>query len=70
MGKERKVYRAYKTFVQCTSSYLIIILLGFLSIKLFDDEIITSLVCGIIASILSIIMSKIEEMTGGNNGCK
>lgn len=61
MGKENKNYRAFKTFIQACASYLLIILLGYLSINLFNNEIITSLVIGIISSTLSIIMSWIEE---------
>lgn len=61
MGKENKNYRAFKTFIQACASYLIIVLLGYLSIYLFNNDVIKSLVIGIISSILSFVMSFIEE---------
>ena len=61
MGKENKNYRAFKTFIQACVSYLIIVMLGYLSIKLFNDDVIKGLVVGILSSILSFIMSFIEE---------
>lgn len=56
-----KSKKAIRTFVQCVVAYLIVILLGYTTIKLFDIPEINALVTGLIGSILSLAMSFIDE---------
>ena len=56
-----KSKKAIRTFIQCVVAYLIVILLGYTTIKLFDIPEINALVTGLIGSILSLAMSFIDE---------
>lgn len=56
-----KSKRAIRTFIQCVVAYLIVILLGYTTIKLFNIPEINALVTGIIASMLSLAMSFIDK---------
>lgn len=56
-----KSKRAIRTFVQCVVAYLIVILLGYTTIKLFNIPEINALVTGLIASMLSLAMSFIDK---------
>ena len=56
-----KSKRAIRTFIQCVVAYLIVLLLGFTTIKLFDVPEINALVIGLIASMLSLVMSFIDK---------
>lgn len=56
-----KSKRAIRTFIQCVVAYLIVLLLGFTTIKLFDIPEINALVSGLIASMLSLAMSFIDK---------
>ena len=56
-----KTKKAIRTFIQCVVAYLIVILLGYTTIKLFDIPEINALVTGIIGSILSLVMSFIDD---------
>ncbi len=58
---DEKTKKAIRTFVQCVVAYLIVILLGYTTIKLFDIPEINALVTGLIGSILSLVMSFIDE---------
>ena len=56
-----KSKKAIRTFIQCVVAYLVVILLGYTTIKLFDIPEINALVTGLIGSILSLVMSFIDE---------
>lgn len=56
-----KTKKAIRTFIQCVVAYLIVILLGYTTIKLFDIPEINALVTGLIGSILSLVMSFIDD---------
>lgn len=56
-----KSKKAIRTFIQCVVAYLIVILLGYTTIKLFDIPEINALVTGLIGSILSLAMSFVDE---------
>ena len=56
-----KSKRAIRTFIQCVVAYLIVLLLGFTTIKLFDIPEISALVTGLIASMISLAMSYIDK---------
>lgn len=56
-----KSKRAIRTFIQCIVAYLIVLLLGFTTIKLFDIPEINALVTGLIASMLSLAMSYVDK---------
>lgn len=56
-----KSKRAIRTFIQCVVAYLIVLLLGFTTIKLFDIPEINALVTGLIASMLSLAMSYVDK---------
>lgn len=56
-----KSKRAIRTFIQCVVAYLIVLLLGFTTIKLFDIPEINALVTGLIASMLSLAMSFVDK---------
>lgn len=58
---DKKTKKAIRTFIQCVIAYLIVILLGYTTIKLFDIPEINALVTGLIGSILSLVMSFIDE---------
>ena len=58
---DEKTKKAIRTFVQCVVAYLIVILLGYTTIKLFDIPEINALVTGLIGSILSLAMSFIDD---------
>lgn len=58
---DEKTKKAIRTFVQCVVAYLIVILLGYTTIKLFDIPEINALITGLIGSILSLVMSFIDE---------
>lgn len=58
---DEKTKKAIRTFVQCVVAYLIVILLGYTTIKLFDIPEINALVTGLIGSILSLVMSFIDD---------
>ena len=58
---DEKTKKAIRTFVQCVVAYLIVILLGYTTIKLFDIPEINALVTGLIGSILSLVMSFVDE---------
>ena len=58
---DEKTKKAIRTFIQCVVAYLIVILLGYTTIKLFDIPEINALVTGLIGSILSLVMSFIDE---------
>lgn len=56
-----KSKRAIRTFIQCVVAYLIVLLLGYTTIKLFDIPEINALVTGLIASMLSLAMSYVDK---------
>lgn len=56
-----KSKKAIRTFIQCVVAYLIVLLLGFTTIKLFDIPEINALVTGLIASMISLAMSYIDK---------
>lgn len=58
---DEKTKKAIRTFIQCVVAYLIVILLGYTTIKLFDIPEINALVTGLIGSILSLVMSFIDD---------
>ena len=58
---DEKTKKAIRTFVQCVVAYLIVLLLGYTTIKLFDIPEINALVTGLIGSILSLVMSFIDD---------
>ena len=58
---DEKTKKAIRTFIQCVVAYLIVILLGYTTIKLFDIPEINALVTGLIGSILSLAMSFIDD---------
>lgn len=58
---DKKTKKAIRTFIQCVVAYLIVILLGYTTIKLFDIPEINALVTGLIGSILSLVMSFIDD---------
>lgn len=58
---DEKTKKAIRTFVQCVVAYLIVILLGYTTIKLFNIPEINALVTGLIASMLSLAMSFIDK---------
>ena len=58
---DEKTKKAIRTFVQCVVAYLIVILLGYTTIKLFDIPEINAIVTGLIGSILSLVMSFIDD---------
>ena len=61
---DEKTKKAIRTFIQCVIAYLVVILLGFTTIKLFNVPEINALVTGLIASILSLVMSFIDSKLG------
>lgn len=56
-----KAKKAIRTFIQCAVAYLIVVLLGYTTIKLFNVPEINALVTGLIASMLSLAMSFIDK---------
>ena len=58
---DEKTKKAIRTFVQCVVAYLVVLLLGYTTIKLFDIPEINALVTGLIGSILSLVMSFIDD---------
>lgn len=58
---DEKTKKAIRTFVQCVVAYLVVLLLGYTTIKLFDIPEINALVTGLIGSILSLAMSFIDD---------
>ena len=54
---DEKTKKAIRTFIQCVVAYLIVVLLGYTTIKLFNVPEINALVTGLIASMLSLAMS-------------
>ena len=58
---DEKTKKAIRTFIQCVVAYLIVMLLGYTTIKLFDIPEINALVTGLIGSILSLVMSFIDD---------
>lgn len=58
---DEKTKKAIRTFIQCVVAYLVVLLLGFTTIKLFDVPEINALVTGLIASMLSLVMSFIDK---------
>ncbi len=58
---DEKTKKAIRTFIQCVVAYLIVVLLGYTTIKLFNVPEINALVTGLIGSILSLVMSFIDE---------
>ena len=58
---DEKTKKAIRTFIQCVVAYLIVVLLGYTTIKLFDIPEINALVTGLIGSILSLVMSFIDD---------
>lgn len=58
---DEKTKKAIRTFIQCVVAYLIVILLGYTTIKLFNVPEINALVTGLIASMLSLVMSFIDK---------
>lgn len=58
---DEKTKKAVRTFIQCVVAYLIVVLLGYTTIKLFNVPEINALVTGLIGSILSLVMSFIDD---------
>ena len=58
---DEKTKKAIRTFIQCVVAYLIVVLLGYTTIKLFNVPEINALVTGLIASMLSLVMSFIDK---------
>ena len=58
---DKKTKKAIRTFIQCVVAYLIVVLLGYTTIKLFNVPEINALVTGLIASMLSLAMSFIDD---------
>lgn len=58
---DEKTKKAIRTFIQCVVAYLIVVLLGYTTIKLFNVPEINALVTGLIGSILSLVMSFIDD---------
>lgn len=57
----KKRTKAFITFIECSIAYLIICALGYGTIKIFNNSELTTLVIGLIGSILSLIINLVCE---------
>ena len=57
----KKRTKAFITFIECSIAYLIICGLGYGTIKIFNNSELTTLVIGLIGSIISLIINIVSE---------